>query len=66
MSETGMTKIGSVGFELFDKDSFGTTSYVQRINYQRALQGELVRTINSIEAIKNSKVLLALRPRKHF
>src|SRR5258708_27410539 len=47
MSETGMTKIGSVGFELFDKDSFGTTSYVQRINYQRALQGELVRTINS-------------------
>ena len=66
MSETGMTKIGSVGFELFDKDSFGTTSYVQRINYQRALQGELVRTINTLESIKNSKVLLALPPKKTF
>jgi len=66
MSETGLAKIGNVGFELFDKDSFGTTSYVQRINYQRALQGELVRTISSIDVIKNSKVLLALPPKKTF
>ena len=66
MSDTGFQKVGQIGFELFDKDSFGTTSYVQRINYQRALQGELVRTINSIEAIKSSKVLLALPPKKTF
>lgn len=66
MSETGLSKIGSIGFEIFDKDSFGTTSYVQRINYQRALQGELIRTINSLEAVKNSKVILALPPKKTF
>lgn len=66
MSETGSTKLGQIGFELFDKDNFGTTSYVQRINYQRALQGELMRTINSLEAVKNSKVILALPPKKTF
>ena len=66
MSETGFAKIGQVGFELFDKESFGTTNYVQRINYQRALQGELVRTINSIEAVKNAKVILAVPPKKTF
>jgi flagellar M-ring protein FliF len=66
MSETGFTKLGQIGFELFDKESFGTTSYVQRINYQRALQGELVRTINSIEAVKNTKVILAIPPKKTF
>jgi len=66
MSETGFQKIGQIGFELFDKDSFGTTSYVQRINYQRALQGELVRTIDSLEVVKNAKVILALPPKKTF
>jgi flagellar M-ring protein FliF len=66
MTETGFAKIGSMGFEIFDKDSFGTTNYVQRINYQRALQGELVRTINSLDAVKNSKVILALPAKKTF
>src|SRR6202012_1830117 len=66
MSETGLQKIGQVGFELFDKESFGTTSYVQRINYQRALQGELSRTINSLDTVKNSKVILALPAKKTF
>ncbi len=66
MSETGFAKVGQLGFELFDKDSFGTTSYVQRINYQRALQGELIRVINSLDSIKNSKVILALPPKRTF
>lgn len=66
MTETNLTKVGQLGFELFDKDSFGTTSYVQRINYQRALQGELVRTINSLDSVKNSKVILAMPPKKTF
>ncbi len=66
MTETGFEKIGQIGFELFDKESFGTTSYVQKINYQRALQGELVRTINSIDAIKSSKIILAVPVKKTF
>ncbi len=66
MSETGFAKMGQLGFELFDKESFGTTNYVQKINYQRALQGELTRTINSLDAVKSSKVILALPAKKTF
>lgn len=66
MSEIGSSKIGSVGLELFDKQDFGATSYAQRINYQRALQGELIRAINTLDAVKRSKVMLALPARKTF
>lgn len=66
MTELGTKDIGTIGLELFDKHDLGTTSYVQRINYQRALQGELMRAINSIESIKRSKVILALPPKKTF
>lgn len=66
MSEIGSGKIGQVGLELFDKQDFGTTSYQQRINYQRALQGELMRAINSLEVVKQSKVMLALPAKKTF
>lgn len=66
MSELGSGKIGTMGFELFEKQDFGTTSYQQRVNYQRALQGELVRSINSLEVIRQSKVILAMPPKKTF
>jgi len=68
MTEIGNTKVGSIGagLELFDKQDFGTTSFAQRINYQRALQGELVRAINTLDAVKQSKVMIALPPKKTF
>ena len=66
MTEMSGAKIGQVGLELFDKQSFGTTSYAQRINYQRALQGELMRSVNSLSAVKQSKVILALPAKKTF
>ena len=66
MSEMGSGKIGSIGLELFDKQDFGATSYAQRINYQRALQGELIRAINTLDAVKRSKVMLALPAKKTF
>ncbi len=65
MSELG-GHIGNIGLELFDKQDLGATSYVQRINYQRAMQGELMRAINSLDAVKKSKVILALPPKKTF
>jgi flagellar M-ring protein FliF len=43
MAEIGNTKMGSIGLEIFDKQDFGVNSYAQKINYQRALQGELIR-----------------------
>ncbi|MCB0383887.1 MAG: flagellar M-ring protein FliF [Bdellovibrionales bacterium] len=66
MTEVGSSEVGQVGLELFDKQDFGVTSYAQRINYQRALQGELMRAINTLSAVKQSKVILAIPPKKTF
>jgi len=56
----GVPLSGGVGFELFDNNDLSTTEYTQRINYQRALQGELARTIMSIEGVKLVRVHLVL------
>jgi flagellar M-ring protein FliF len=66
MAEIGSSKTGTIGLELFDKQDFGSTSYAQRINYQRALQGELTRAINTLDAVERSKVMLALPAKKTF
>lgn len=66
MSELGSSKIGTVGLELFDKQDFGVNSYAQKINYQRALQGELMRAVNTLSAVKQSKIILALPNKKNF
>lgn len=66
MSELGSGKLGSIGLEIFDKQDFGTSNYAQRVNYQRALQGELMRSINTLGAVKQSKVILALPKQKTF
>jgi flagellar M-ring protein FliF len=51
---------GAVGFELFNSTEFGVSDFVQKVNYQRALQGELTRTIGSIEQVQSVRVHLAL------
>jgi flagellar M-ring protein FliF len=51
---------GAVGFELFNNAEFGASDFVQKVNYQRALQGELTRTIASIEQVQSARVHLAL------
>lgn len=66
MAEIGSPKMGSIGLEVFDKQDFGMNSYAQKINYQRALQGELMRAINTLTAVKQSKVILALPNKKTF
>ena len=55
----------SVGFELFDKSDFGMTDFSQKINYQRALQGELERTISSLDEVKGARVQLTI-PENHL
>lgn len=52
----GMPKGGGVGFEIFDRQGLGTTDFVQRLNYQRALQGELARTICGMPAVAEARV----------
>lgn len=51
---------GAVGFELFNNSEFGMTEFAQKINYQRALQGEITRTILALAEIRDARVHLAL------
>lgn len=57
---------GGVGFELFNKSDMGLTDFAQRINYQRALQGELERSIMMIEEVESARVHLAMPERTIF
>ena len=51
---------GSVGFEIFDQQGFGTTEQAQQVSYQRALQGELARTISALDHVASVRVHLVL------
>jgi flagellar M-ring protein FliF len=51
---------GAAGFELFNNADFGMTEFAQKINYQRALQGEITRTILSLAEVRDARVHLAL------
>lgn len=62
----GVPQGGGVGFEIFDKQTLGMTDFVQRLNYQRALQGELARTIGELSAVESARVHLALPERSLF
>ncbi len=66
LSSNGLAQTGVVGYEVFDKQSFGATSTVQRINEQRALEGELVRTIDHIRGVERSRVHLAIPEKSAF
>ncbi|MEO9130650.1 MAG: flagellar basal-body MS-ring/collar protein FliF [Sphingomonas sp.] len=57
---------GAVGFELFNKSDMGLTDFAQKINYQRALQGELARTIMMMDGIESARIHLALPERSLF
>ncbi len=67
LAEDGLPTGGSVGYEIFDKSSsFGTTSFVQNINHVRALEGELARTIRTIDRVSSARVHLVLPERELF
>jgi len=55
----GLPRGGGVGFEIFDRTSLGTTDFVQKLNYQRALQGELARTIRQFHQVQEARVHIA-------
>jgi flagellar M-ring protein FliF len=57
---SGVPLSSGVGFELFDKAEFGMTEFAQRINFQRAMQGELTRTITSLKEVKFARVHLVM------
>jgi flagellar M-ring protein FliF len=57
---SGLIGSGSVGFDIFDKSQFGMTDFTEQINYQRALEGELNRTISSLNEVMRAKVHIVL------
>ena len=67
LASQGIPSGGSLGYELFDdKQTIGTTSFVQNINLLRALEGELARTIQTISSIRSARVHLVLPRRELF
>ena len=67
LAEGGLPKGGGIGYELFDKtDTLGATSFVQNINHLRALEGELARTIRSLDRVEVARVHLVLPERPLF
>ncbi len=60
LAAAGLPQGGGVGFEIFDNKSLGATEFEQQLNYRRALQGELSRTINGLDEIQSSRVHIAL------
>jgi flagellar M-ring protein FliF len=60
LAAAGLPHGGGVGFEIFDNKVLGATEFEQQLNYRRALQGELTRTINSLDEIQQCRVHIAL------
>jgi flagellar M-ring protein FliF len=58
LAREGLPKSGRLGFELFDAQNFGTTDFAEQINYRRALEGELERTIATISEVERARVHL--------
>ncbi len=58
LASAGLPKGGNVGYELFDENDFGTTEFVQQLNYKRALQGELSRTIKEFREVEDARVMI--------
>ncbi len=60
LASMGLPKGGNVGFELMEKQGFGVSQFVEQVNYQRALVGELERSIQAISVVENARVHLAI------
>ncbi|MCP4714587.1 MAG: flagellar M-ring protein FliF, partial [Deltaproteobacteria bacterium] len=56
LAAEGVPQSTGIGYEIFDRQSLGVTEFVQKVNFQRALQGELARTITQLEEVKLARV----------
>src|SRR5262249_46790111 len=60
MASAGLPKSGRIGFELFDKTNFGASEFAEQVNYHRAIEGELERSITSIREVEQARVHITL------
>ncbi|MBI2687127.1 MAG: flagellar M-ring protein FliF [Acidobacteria bacterium] len=56
MASAGLPKSGRIGFELFDKANFGTSEFAEQVNYHRAVEGELERSVMSLQEVESARV----------
>lgn len=66
LAAQGLPQSGGIGYELFDKNNIGMTDFLQKMNYKRALEGELARTITTISKIKAARVHLVIPEERLF
>lgn len=66
LATQGIPRGGGVGYEIFDRTSIGMSDFVQKLNYRRALQGELARTIAQMPEVERARVHLAIPERRLF
>ncbi|BCK86728.1 flagellar M-ring protein [Sideroxyarcus emersonii] len=60
MAAKGLPKGGTVGFELMENQKFGTSQFLEQVNYQRALEGELARSVETMASVASARVHLAI------
>ncbi|MBU4610484.1 flagellar M-ring protein FliF [Achromobacter sp. GG226] len=66
LAAQGLPRGGSVGFELLDNAKFGASQFTEQVNFQRALEGELARSIASVQSVREARVHLALPRQSMF
>jgi flagellar M-ring protein FliF len=66
MAARGIPRGGEVGYEIFDKANLGLSDFAQRANYQRALQGELARTISQLDEVEGARVMIVMPENRLF
>jgi flagellar M-ring protein FliF len=66
LASAGLPRGGGVGFEIFDRSNLGATEFDQRVNLRRALEGELARSINTIDGVQSARVHLVLPENRLF
>jgi flagellar M-ring protein FliF len=66
LASLGMPTGGSVGYSIFDKTNLGMTDFVQKVNFRRALEGELGRTISNLEEVKAARVHIVIPEKRLF
>jgi flagellar M-ring protein FliF len=59
-SSQGMPSSGRIGFEIFDRTAFGATEFLEKVNYRRALEGEIARTIATLSEVSSARVHIAM------
>ena len=60
LASAGLPKTGRIGFELFDKANFGASDFAEQVNYHRAIEGELERSVMSIREVEQARVHVTL------